>query len=93
MWTVIDLLLQMGIAPEAPLSWEIGAIVREAYRAQYGRLPDKRLRVKTCGKGSHCFAVYPDEFLAVAAPLVARVLLVRRPADAQLRLWTSEGYD
>jgi hypothetical protein len=41
------------------LTWSIGAAVREMYERRFGVPPEKKLRTKTCGAGSHCFAVYP----------------------------------
>jgi hypothetical protein len=49
----------MGLEPAAPVSWEIGTRVRVTYQERFGQLPQKALREKTGGGGSHCFAVYP----------------------------------
>lgn len=59
-FTVIDVLRERGIELVPAVTWACGTAAREAWLAHYGRLPDKALRKKTNGKGSHCFAVYPD---------------------------------
>lgn len=60
MITVVDVIRDMGIEPEPNLTWAVGAAVRDLYEDKNGRLPEKRLRTKTDGHGSHCFAVYPE---------------------------------
>ena len=58
--TVMDVLRSMKIEITPALSWSVGAKVRERYRALTTRDPEKELRKKTDGAGSHCFAVYPE---------------------------------
>ncbi len=89
MFTVIDLMRDLGFEPEAPLSWEIGAAVRDAYAARFGELPAKGLRPKTHGRGgSHCFATYPDGFREEAAGIVAaRATEAQATARAQGELF------
>ena len=60
--------------PDKHLAWAIGNLVRDAYWKQYGTLPEKGLRDKTSGKGSHCFALYPDEFLPAVDAILLRTL-------------------
>jgi hypothetical protein len=60
MITVLDVMRSMGVEITSSLSWSVGVRVRELYEARTGCLPEKALRTKTIGTGSHCFAVYPD---------------------------------
>lgn len=86
-FTVIDLIREQGFEPASPLSWEIGAAVRDAYERAHGALPEKDLRPKTSGTGSHCFACYPPSFKAEAGAIVARLLeAAHAAARAQPRL-------
>lgn len=73
-FTVIELIRELGFEPAAPLSWEIGAAVRDLFIAQYGESPVKALRTKTAGVGSHCFAIYPAGWRPEATRLVAKIL-------------------
>lgn len=57
--TVVDVCRELKIEPLPKLTWPVGARVRDFYEYMYGRPPLKKLRTKTIGKGSHCFAVYP----------------------------------
>jgi hypothetical protein len=57
--SVIDVIRSMKVDPEPQLCWTVGALTREAWRSEYGELPEKQLRPKTSGGGTHCFAVYP----------------------------------
>ena len=59
--TIIDVMRELRIEPTPELSWSIGAAVRDYFERLYGRLPEKELRTKTSGGGSHCFAIYPQE--------------------------------
>jgi hypothetical protein len=62
-YTLIDLLAELGYPTnDKHVNWELGALLRNEYRDQYGVLPPKQLDVKTIGTGSHCFAKYPPEF-------------------------------
>lgn len=60
--TVVDVIKSMGIETESTLCWSVGAQVREAYESRNGCLPEKDLRPKTNAGGSHCFAVYPEDW-------------------------------
>lgn len=62
--TIIQVARAIGIELTPSLSWSIGARVREMYAIEFGELPEKALRQKTSGTGSHCFAVYPPEYRA-----------------------------
>jgi hypothetical protein len=57
--TVIDVMRDLGLEPTPEVTWPVGAIVRDLYEQRYGCLPEKKLRPKTSGEGTHCFAVYP----------------------------------
>jgi hypothetical protein len=72
-FTVIDLIKQLGFEIENELSWAAGNKLRDAWIARTGELPEKRLRQKTCGHGSHCFAVYPGIFHREAIAIVAKI--------------------
>ncbi len=65
MITVIDVCRRIGIEPTSSLTWAVGAIVRDIYERRYGCLPEKDLRTKTNGPGSHCFAIYPESFASI----------------------------
>lgn len=88
-FTAIDLIRDLDYAPEPPLTWEVGAAVRDAYRQAHRALPPKALRPKTAGAGgSHCMAVYPDEFRSVAEAVVKRTIDASAAATrAQRRLF------
>jgi|APGre2960657505_1045072.scaffolds.fasta_scaffold16614_3 hypothetical protein len=60
--TVIDVMKKLGVEITNELSWSVGADVRALWEESRGREPDKELRAKTSGAGSHCFAVYPVSF-------------------------------
>jgi hypothetical protein len=58
--TVVDVCRDLQIEPEPRLTWPVGNAVRNLYESRYGELPEKALRTKTSGAGSHCFATYPE---------------------------------
>jgi len=60
--TVISVCRKFGIEPTPNLTWPVGAAIRERYESAFGCLPPKELRTKTSGAGSHCFAIYPDDW-------------------------------
>jgi len=72
-FTVIDVIRQLGFEPERKLSWACGDATRNRYIEDYGYPPQKLLRKKTNGLGTHCFAVYPHAFLPVAKDVVSRL--------------------
>ena len=59
--TVIDVFRSLGIEPTPEATWFVGAAVRDEYFSRVGELPDKDLRTKTEGHGSHCCAIYAAE--------------------------------
>ena len=63
MITVPEVMRDLGLQWRNEDAWTIGAAVRERYRELHGgKYPEKKLRPKTSGCGSHCFAVYPLSF-------------------------------
>lgn len=84
MITVVDVMRDLGLEVTPSLSWSIGAAVRALYEERYGALPDKALRAKTNGAGSHCFAVYPEH---MRADIVAIVRRHKVESDRQLRMF------
>lgn len=60
--TVVERIRELGIEPSRELSWRAGDAVRRAWEARTGSLPEKALRRKSSGTGSHCFAIYPESF-------------------------------
>jgi hypothetical protein len=62
--TIVDVMNEYGIAPERDLTVPVGTLVRERWKTEHGgALPPKELRKKTNGKGgSHCLAVYPENW-------------------------------
>ncbi len=59
--TIIDVCRALSVDPEPRLTWPVGNAVRDLYEGRYGALPEKALRTKTAGTGSHCFAIYPED--------------------------------
>jgi len=80
---VRDLLRALGVEPMPVISWQIGAAVRDAYFTRHQRLPEKELRTKTAGTGSHCFAVYPSGFWSEAMEIAETVILTRKAEAAR----------
>jgi len=68
--TVIDVFRELGYEPVKQDTWSVGGIVRNKYFEVVGKLPEKKLRIKTCGVGVHCFAVYPDTWRPVIADVI-----------------------
>lgn len=76
-YSVIEVMQSMGIKPNKQLSWTVGSTTRAKWEKTYGRLPDKELRPKTNGNGSHCFAVYPGWFKKEIKRIVKQQLQFR----------------
>lgn len=57
--TVLDVFRDLGFEPVPDDTWAVGAAMQKRYSEVVGKQPDKELRPKTGGGGSHCFAVYP----------------------------------
>lgn len=77
--TVIDIMKELGVEITNDLSWSVGADVRALWEESNGREPDKELRTKTSGAGSHCFAVYPASF----RPEIERVIKAHKAEEAR----------
>lgn len=60
--TIVDVCRDIGVEVEPRLTWAVGNRVRELWEQRHGGLPEKELRRKTAGKGSHCLAVYPEHW-------------------------------
>ena len=61
-FTVVERVVALGYEPEKNLTWAVGDAARVKWQKLTDSLPAKELRPKTSGAGSHCLAVYPDEF-------------------------------
>lgn len=85
--TVIDVFRELGYEPIKQDTWAVGGIVRNRYYEAVGKLPEKKLRTKTCGVGVHCFAVYPEQWRETIADVIREVASQRA---AQLSLF--EGF-
>ena len=72
-FTVVDLIRELGYEVENELSWTAGAKLRDAWIQKTGDLPEKRLRQKSHGIGSHCFAIYPRHFRSEAIGIVSKL--------------------
>ena len=60
--SVVDRVRALGLEVHKSLTWPAGDAVRDEWGRRHGRLPEKALRRKASGTGSHCFAIYPPEF-------------------------------
>ena len=78
-FTVIDVMRDMGIKdPDKGLTWTVGDMVKNKWFEIHGQLPEKQLRPKTNGPGSHCFAVYPPAFQPEIKRIIQRQLNFRK---------------
>jgi hypothetical protein len=68
--TIIDVFREIGFEPLKRDTWPVGHLVRNKYFEVVGKLPDKKLRTKTCGVGVHCFAVYPATWRPVIEEII-----------------------
>jgi hypothetical protein len=71
--TIIDVFRELGYEPVKKETWAVGGIVRNKYYEAVGKLPEKKLRTKTCGVGVHCFAVYPEQWRDTIAEVIREV--------------------
>jgi hypothetical protein len=83
MFDVRDVLRALNVEPEPSVSWPVGWAIRDAYLERFERLPDKALRPKTNGGGTHCFAVYPDTFWYDAKAVARSALVAIKTAKAR----------
>lgn len=85
MITIVDVCRDLGVEPTPALTWPVGTAVRQRFEGIYGSLPYKALRGKTYGNGgSHCFAVYPEEF---RREIVAIIQMHSVEAERQMDLF------
>jgi hypothetical protein len=70
------------------LAWRVGAAIRLAWEHEHRGLPPKGLARKSCGTGSHCFAVYPRAWAPRIDAEIERVAQeIAAELRAQLSLW------
>ena len=62
MITVLDVFREIGAEPDNEVMWSVGKALQTRWEAENGELPEKRLRPKKSGAGSHCMAVYPHSW-------------------------------
>jgi len=74
--TVMDRIKYKQLQATDNQSWTIGSMVRDEWVRQFATLPDKELRGKTKGAGSHCFAVYPESFVPVIDEIIDKFKLM-----------------
>ena len=68
--TVIDRFRALRVEPEKHAAWAVGNAVMYKYVDEYGRQPPKDLRSKTNDGGSHCFALYPDDWVPIIDKII-----------------------
>lgn len=68
--TVIQVFKALDVLPQRTKTWPIGSHVAALYREEFGHEPPKELRPKTKGGGTHCFAVYPDNWFTRIADAI-----------------------
>jgi hypothetical protein len=84
MVTIIEVARSMGIELSRDTAWALGAMMARRWADTFGEQPEKRLRPKTSGGGSHCFAVYPDSWVE---PIKAAIKDTQLSAANQLSLF------
>ena len=90
-FTVPSRIKVLGIEATNEFSWIVGALVRDRYETIVGEKPMKALRVKTRGAGSHCFAVYPPEFLDEADKIISGTAIkMQQERDRQGNLFPED---
>jgi hypothetical protein len=57
--------------------WSVGDIMQARYAKRTGRQPVKDNRPKTHGRGSHCFALYPDDYFEEIAEEIKKFEYIR----------------
>ncbi|HSG19281.1 MAG TPA: hypothetical protein VLA31_00795 [Burkholderiaceae bacterium] len=60
--TVPQVARSMNVELKPREAWSIGSMIASMYQTRVGSLPTKALRPKSCGSGSHCFAIYPPSW-------------------------------
>jgi len=62
-WSLPEIYKDMGIEVSAEVSWKLGNEVRDEWERVKGYPPERELRPKSKGGGTHVLAVYPEEWL------------------------------
>ena len=60
--TVNEVLRSMGGDVDKRTAWRVGQAAAQQWRTETGAWPVKENRTKASGAGSHCFAIYPQEY-------------------------------
>jgi hypothetical protein len=60
--TISDVFRDLGREAVPGHTWSVGAVVRDMWLIEFGRLPEKELRPKTNDGGTHMMAVYPPSW-------------------------------
>ena len=75
--TVPERISALGYEQNSPLgnqlAWIVGARARDAWAGANKSPPDLELRRKSCGIGSHCFAIYPPTWMALIDDVISAV--------------------
>ena len=61
--TVMEVFRAMDIKPDSRSAWKVGGRVSAMYKNHFGVQPPKENRKKSSGTGSHCFAIYPRDWM------------------------------
>jgi len=86
--TVTERIKALGYESNKVLAWRVGAAIRNKWEALTGALPEKGLRPKTSGMGSHCMAVYPPKWGADIDATIEKIAAQINAEEArQLPLW------
>ncbi len=86
--TVTERIKALGYESNKVLAWRVGAAIRNKWEELTGVLPEKDLRRKTSGHGSHCMAVYPPKWRPDIDAMIEKVAAQISAEDArQVRMW------
>lgn len=83
----------MGLEPNKNVMWSVGDVMQKKYADQFGRQPTKDNRPKTNGGGSHCFALYPDDWYDVIATEIRKHEAIRLGQYDMFADYTSDEDD
>lgn len=84
--TVMQVFRDLGvIAPSPALSWSVGSRIATKWSDVNGEQPEKGLRPKTNGGGTHCFALYPESWRKIIESEIRQAIEIER---SQLDLFT-----
>lgn len=86
--TVTERIKALGYESNKVLAWRVGAAIRNKWEELTGVLPEKDLRRKTSGGGSHCMAVYPPKWRPDIDAMIEKVAAQISAEDArQVQMW------